>query len=103
MHVVCIRCLIHFLPIAKFNFQIVGEKACIVTVLIKGNGNIAIFLFSRLKELLRLYIILFLPVFFHILLSSTNILSERNEMSAIFNSCRYACHVTTGVTQYFYL
>ena len=41
--------------------------------------------------------------FFHILLSSTNILIERNEMSAIFNFCRYACHVTTGVTQYFYL
>jgi hypothetical protein len=24
-------------------------------------------------------------------------------MSAIFNFCRYACHVTTGVMQYFYL
>jgi hypothetical protein len=38
--------------------------------------------------------------FFHILLTSTNILIERNEMSAIFIFCRYACHVTTGVTQY---
>jgi hypothetical protein len=37
------------------------------------------------------------------LLTSTNLLIERNEMSAIFNFCRYACHVTTGVTQYFYL
>jgi hypothetical protein len=33
--------------------------------------------------------------FFHILLTSTNILIEKNEMSAIFNFCRYACHVTT--------
>jgi hypothetical protein len=61
-----------------------------------------IFLFSHLKELLRLYIILFYR-FFHILLTSTNILIERNEMSAIFNFCKYACHVTTGVTQYFIL
>ena len=58
---------------------------------------IYIFLFSHLKELLRLYIILF-DLFF-----VSNILIERNEMSAIFNFCRYACHVTTGVTQYFYL
>jgi hypothetical protein len=55
-----------------------------------------------LKELLKLYIILFYR-FFHILLTSTNILIERNEMSAIFNFCRYACYVTTGVTQYFYV
>ena len=41
--------------------------------------------------------------FFHILLTSTNILIERNEMSAIFNFCRYACDVTTWVTQHFYL
>jgi hypothetical protein len=30
-------------------------------------------------------------------------LIERNEMSSTFNFCRYACHVTTGVTRYFYL
>jgi hypothetical protein len=40
------------------------------------------FLFSHLKEILRLYIILFYR-FFHILLTSTNILMERNEMSAM--------------------
>ena len=34
--------------------------------------------------------------FFHILLTSTNILIERNEISAIFIFCRYACHVTTA-------
>ena len=51
------------------------------------------FLFSHLKELLRLYVILFYR-FFHILLTFTNILIERNEMSSIFNFCRYACHVT---------
>jgi hypothetical protein len=44
--------------------------------------------------MLRLYIKLFYR-FFYILLTSTNILIERNEMSAIFNFCRYACHVTT--------
>ena len=34
--------------------------------------------------------------FFHILVISTNILIERNEMSAIFNFCGYACeHVTS--------
>ena len=84
--------------------------------LLKGNGKI--FLFSYLKELLRLYIYDTLLPFFHIVLTSTNILIERNEMSAIlpwsvsnkvfktkkiFNFCRYECHVTTGVTQYFYL
>jgi hypothetical protein len=37
------------------------------------------------------------------LLTSTNILIERNEMSAILDFCRYACYVTTGVMQYFYL
>jgi hypothetical protein len=60
------------------------------------------FLSSHLKKLLGLYVILFYR-FFHISLTSTNILIERNEMSAIFNFCRYACDVTTGVTQYFYL
>jgi hypothetical protein len=38
--------------------------------------------------------------FFHIFLTSTNILIERNE---ILDFCTYACYVTTGVTQYFYL
>jgi hypothetical protein len=54
------------------------------------------FLFSHLKELFKtIYNTL---LFFHILFTSTNILIERNEMSAIFNFCTYACHVTTGVT-----
>jgi hypothetical protein len=37
------------------------------------------------------------------LLTFTNILIERNEISDILDFCRYACYVTTGVTQYFYL
>jgi hypothetical protein len=71
-----------------------------VTSYFKGTWQYTILL-SHLKELLRLYVLL-LP-FFYVLLTSTNILIERNEMFAIFNFCRYACHVTTGVTQYFYL
>ena len=68
--------------------------------LLKGNGNI-FFIFSCERTFKTIYNTL-LP-FFHILLTSTNILIERNEISAIFNFCRYACHITTGVTQYFYL
>ena len=67
---------------------------------LKGNGN-TFFIFSFERTFKLIYNTL-LP-FFHILLTSTNVLIERNEMSAIFNFCRYACHVTTGVTQYFYL
>jgi hypothetical protein len=52
------------------------------------------FVFVKYKTLLP---------FFHILLTSTNILIERNEMSAILDFCRYACYVTTAVMQYFYL
>ena len=68
-----------------------------VNLLLKGNGNI--FFFSHLKELVYNTL---LP-YFHILLISANILIERNEMSAIFIFCRYARHLTTGVTHYFYL
>jgi hypothetical protein len=71
-----------------------------INISLKGNGNI-FFIFSYERIFKTTYNTL-LP-FFHILLTSTNILIERNEMSTIFNLCRYACHVTTGVTQYFYL
>ena len=57
----------------------------------------------RIFQYLTLYYIInktLLPLF-HILLTSTNILIERNEMSANWDFCRYACYVTTGVTQYF--
>jgi hypothetical protein len=47
------------------------------------------FIFSFERTFKTIYNTL-LP-FFHILLTSTNILIERNEMSAIFNFCRYAC------------
>ena len=67
---------------------------------VKGNGNI-FFIFSFERTFKTISNIL-LPLF-RMLLTSTNLLIERNEMSAIFNFCRYACHVTTGVTQYFYL
>jgi hypothetical protein len=67
---------------------------------LKGNGNIFfIFSFERTFKTKKKII---LP-FFHILLTSTNILIERNEMSAFLDFSRYACYVTTGVTQYFYL
>ena len=59
---------------------------------LKGNGNI-FFIFSFERTFKTIYNTL-LP-FVHILLTSTNILIERNEMSAIFTFCRYACHVTT--------
>ena len=59
------------------------------------------FIFSFERTFKTIYKTL-LP-FFHILLTSTNILIERNEMSAILDFCRYACYVTTGVMQYFYL
>ena len=69
--------------------------------LIKGNGNI-FFIFSFEKKPFKTIYNTLLS-FFHILLTSTNILIERNEMSAIFNFCGYACYVTIGITQYFYL
>jgi hypothetical protein len=47
------------------------------------------FIFSFERTLKSIYKTL-LP-FFHILLTSTNILIERNEMSAILDFCRYAC------------
>ena len=57
---------------------------------LKGNGNIFfIFSFERTFKTITL-----LP-FFRLLLTSTNNLIERNEMSAIFIFCRYAFHVTT--------
>jgi hypothetical protein len=65
---------------------------------LNGNGNIYIFIFSFERTVKIIYNTL-LP-FFHILLTSTNILIERTEMHAI-TFCRYACHVTTGVTQDF--
>ena len=64
-----------------------------------GNGN-RFFTFSFERTFKTIYKTL-LP-FFHILLTSTNVLTARNEMSAILDFCRYACHVTTGVTQYFW-
>jgi hypothetical protein len=88
-----------------FNFRDIWSNhppSCFIITfnLMKGNGNI-FFIFLFEKTFKTIYNIPLL--FFHILLTSTNILIERNEMSAIFNFCRYACHVTTGVTQYFYL
>jgi hypothetical protein len=59
------------------------------------------FIFSFERTFKTIYKTL-LP-FCRILLTSTNILIERNEMSAILDFCRYACYVTTGVMQYFYL
>jgi hypothetical protein len=61
---------------------------------LKGNCNNAntffIFLFERtFKTMYNALLLLF-----HMLFTSkrpTNILTERNEMSAIFNFCRYAC------------
>ena len=54
---------------------------------VKGNGNIY-FIFSFERTLTTMYIIFYR--FFHISLTSTNILIERNEMSAIVDFCRYA-------------
>ena len=87
----CRVLIITFIAFSVFVFDIdsgclkIIDKAKEIIGTSKGNGNIFV-LFSHLKELLRLYIILntLLPFFSYL---------------AYF----YACHVTTGVTQYFYL
>jgi hypothetical protein len=71
---------------------------------LKGNCNNAHTFFIFLFEITFKTMYNALLLLFHMLLTSTrptNILTERNEMSAIFNFCRYACHVTAGVKQYF--
>ena len=77
---------------AKERFMTKVPKWC------KGNGNI-FFIFS-LERTFKTICKTLLPLF-HILLTSTNILIERNKMSAIFNFCRYACTSQQGSSNIF--